>query len=181
MDYLIGDLVEQTGLAPRTIRTYIARKMVPPPAGNGPAAVYGDEHVLRLTVIKRLRDEGHSLDAIQAALGDMSRAQMRAYVRRTQPREPAKAPEPATPPSPVETPVLDGEPVPSGRRLPPTDGAPSVTMTARDWTESASLPDTPHWGIFPLLPGMALMVREDAAPVVRSAAAEILGRFGTQR
>jgi hypothetical protein len=53
-------------------------------------------------------------------------------------------------------------------------------MAARAWADAGSLPETPRWGIFPLLPGMALMVREDAAPIVRSAAAEILGRFGTQ-
>jgi len=180
MDYMIGDLVELTDLAPRTIRTYIARKMVPPPVGNGPAAVYGDEHVLRLTAIKRLRAEGRSLDAVQAQLAAMSPAQVRAYVRRTQPREPAPPPAPQAAPSPVDPPALDGEPVPSARSLPPVDHGTRATLTARAWADAGSLPETPRWGIFPLLPGMALMVREDAAPIVRNSAAEILARFGTQ-
>ena len=180
MEYTISELTERTGLAPRTIRTYIARKMVAPPVGNGPAALYGDEHLVRLVAIARMRAEGHSLDAVATALASMSLAQVRGYVRRTAPRKEPAATAGEAPASPAETPALEGEPVPSARQLPPVDGAAHTTMAARAWADGASLPPTPHWGIFPLLPGMALMVREDAAPIVRSAAAEILGRFGTQ-
>jgi hypothetical protein len=180
MEYLIADLVERTGLAPRTIRSYIALKIVPPPVGNGPAAVYGDEHVLRLVAATRLRAEGASLNAVAAKLGTMSMAQVRAYVRKTEPRPADPAPAaPPQPASPVDPPVLEGEPV-SARRQLPRDGAAGGDLASRWPSDGASLPPTAQWGIFPLLPGMALMVREDAAPIVKSAAAEILGRFGTQ-
>ncbi len=181
MEYLISDLVERTRLAPRTIRSYIALKIIPPPVGNGPAAVYGEEHLQRLIAAVRMRAEGASLAAVAEKLASMSLAQVRGYVRRTDPPKEPTAPSAEQPTSPVETPALDGEPVPSGRQLPPMGSAPRTTLATGAWAESASLPDTPHWGIFPLLPGMALMVREDAAPIVKSAAAEILGRFGTQR
>jgi Ca-activated chloride channel family protein len=180
MEYLISDLVERTGLAPRTIRSYIARGILPPPVGNGPAAVYGEEHLQRLIAATRMRDEGTSLDDVAAKMKTMSLAQVRAYVRRTEPREPP-APARAEPPaSPVDPAALDGEPVPSVRQLPPLHANERASLASRAWAESASLPPTAQWGIFPLLPGMALMVREDAAPIVKSAAAEILGRFGTQ-
>jgi DNA-binding transcriptional MerR regulator len=180
MEYTISDLVARTGLAPRTIRSYIAKEIIPPPVGNGPAAVYNDEHLLRLVAATRMRAEGASLDAVAAKLRPMSLAQVRGYVRRTEPQKEPAAPPAEQPSSPVEEPVTEGEPVPSAKQLPPVGAGARATLASRAWDESASLPPTPHWGIFPLLPGMALMVREDAAPIVKSAAAEILGRFGTQ-
>jgi DNA-binding transcriptional MerR regulator len=180
MEYLIADLVERSGLAPRTIRSYIALRIIPAPVVNGPAAVYGDEHLLRLVAATRMRAEGASLNAVAAKLGTMSLPQVRAYVRRTEPRPADPSPAAPQPAPAAEPPVLDGEPVSTRRKL-PRDGAAAGADLVSPWTsEGASLPPTAHWGIFPLLPGMALMVREDAAPIVKSAAAEILGRFGAQ-
>ena len=47
MTYTIQDLVERSGLAPRTIRTYCERRLIPRPRGLGPAAKYDEEHMLR--------------------------------------------------------------------------------------------------------------------------------------
>ncbi len=69
----------------------------------------------------------------------------------------------------------------STRRRLPRDHADAPAALQAEWpVDGASLPPAPHWGLFPLLPGMVLMVREDAAPFVKSAAAQILARFAAQ-
>lgn len=49
-------LEQLTGIPERTIRSYIARGLVPGPRGRGRAASYGDEHLVRLNFVKAVRD-----------------------------------------------------------------------------------------------------------------------------
>ena len=49
-------LEQLTGIPERTIRSYIARGIVPGPRGRGRAASYGDEHLVRLNFVKAVRD-----------------------------------------------------------------------------------------------------------------------------
>lgn len=49
-------LEQLSGIPERTIRSYIARRLVPPPRGRGRASGYGEEHLLRLQFLKAVRD-----------------------------------------------------------------------------------------------------------------------------
>ncbi len=56
-EYSIGELTEATGLKPRTIYYYVQENIIPGPAGAGSTARYGEEHRIKLLLIKKLKDE----------------------------------------------------------------------------------------------------------------------------
>jgi hypothetical protein len=101
-------------------------------------------------------------------------------VKKTDPVAPAPPPAPPPPvaPTPLDPPALEGEPIGPRPRL-PRSAAAHVRDLGAPFPPDADLPDGPRWVLVSLLPGMALMVRDDAAPVVRRAGAEIIDRFGT--
>jgi DNA-binding transcriptional MerR regulator len=65
--YTIDDLVELTGCSRRTIRFYVEKGLLEPPAGRGRGGFYSEDHLARLRAIVAAREEGRSLAAIQAA------------------------------------------------------------------------------------------------------------------
>ncbi len=123
MDYFIGHLVERSGLQPRTIRSYIALRIIPPPTGNGPAALYGEEHLQRLVAAARMRAAGDSLQEVAAKLAAMSLAQVRAYVRKTEPG-PGSGPLSSSVRDPVPT-----EPAPPPAATPASSEPPRSTAS----------------------------------------------------
>ena len=68
MEYPIGDLARQSGVTRRTIRYYVEIGLLPPPSGEGRAALYGDEHMQMLRHIKELQAMRFSLDEIRDQL-----------------------------------------------------------------------------------------------------------------
>ncbi len=69
--YRMRDLCERTGLERQTIHFYIQEGLLPEGTKTGRnTAYYGEEHVERLTLIRRLKDEQFlPLKAIRAVLG----------------------------------------------------------------------------------------------------------------
>jgi DNA-binding transcriptional MerR regulator len=63
----LAKLAEVTGTPPRTIRFYIARRLLPPPLKAGRGAVYGEEHVRRIAEIKAAQARGLTLSEIARA------------------------------------------------------------------------------------------------------------------
>ncbi len=47
-----------------------------------------------------------------------------------------------------------------------------------DGSPDGDLPGGAHFVVAPVLPGLALMLRHDAAPLVKRIAGEILARYG---
>jgi DNA-binding transcriptional MerR regulator len=152
MDILMAELVAQSGFAARTIRQWIRLGLLPKPEGTGPAALYGREHLLRVWVIAARRREGIGLEAIKRELAKMSAREMARFEPTAQ--------------------ASDGDAAP----LPPVEPAASDDVSLAHATE---LPGR-RYTLVPLLPGMVLMVDEDAASVVRRAAMEIVERYGTR-
>jgi DNA-binding transcriptional MerR regulator len=71
----LDDLAKAANREPRTIRSWIAQELLPPPLTRGPAARYPAEAIQRLQTIIYLKDElGMSLDAIGDAIGRELRA-----------------------------------------------------------------------------------------------------------
>jgi DNA-binding transcriptional MerR regulator len=77
--YSIGDLEEETGFNARTIRYYISEGMLTPAHGRGPSATYDKDHLLRLRMIKELKEEFKPLDAIKERLANLSTEDLEAH------------------------------------------------------------------------------------------------------
>ncbi len=60
----LAELADQTGLAARTIRFYIARGLLDGPTVAGRGAVYTQEHLARLRQIQQLQAGGATLNEI---------------------------------------------------------------------------------------------------------------------
>lgn len=87
--YSMQELEEQTGISARTIRYYVAKGLLAPAYGRGPTATYDLGHLLRLRLIRRLKDgERLPLAEIQARLAQLSDDDIEALLGvETQPAE----------------------------------------------------------------------------------------------
>lgn len=56
-NYGLKDLCRDAQVTERTVRYYIQEGLLPPPEGAGPLARYSREHLLRLRLIRRLKEE----------------------------------------------------------------------------------------------------------------------------
>jgi len=70
--YTISELADLAGVTPRTIRYYTAEGLLPPPDARGRYALYGEEHLLRLQLIGRLKDAYLPLGEIKARLEQLT-------------------------------------------------------------------------------------------------------------
>ena len=62
--WTLSGLSEESGVPARTVRFYIARGLLDPPAVAGRGAVYGDAHLGRLREIRALQAKGLTLAEI---------------------------------------------------------------------------------------------------------------------
>ncbi len=68
-DFSIGALSKRTGCNIETIRYYEKSGLLPaPPRTEGGHRLYGEDHLKRLTFIRRARELGFSIDEIRALL-----------------------------------------------------------------------------------------------------------------
>ena len=152
----MADLEARSGLKARTIRDYIRQGFLLPPRGHGLAAVYDEEQLLRITFIARMRAKREGWDVIGERLGSWSLKKLRAFCDRTDSaggrrRGRARSASPGS--------GDDDGARGAGRR--PADG----------------LPGGASFVMAPVLPGLALLLRHDAAPLVKRIAAEILAKY----
>ena len=79
--YKLEELAARTGLNPRTIRSYIAQKLMAGPGSRGRNARYSDSQLARLLAIVELRNErGLSLDKTRQLLATMTETEIRDLV-----------------------------------------------------------------------------------------------------
>ncbi len=83
-EYTIAELASIAGVTPRTVRYYISVGLLPPPEQAGPGTRYGEGHLQRVRLIRRLQEAHLPLaeirrqtevmdnDAVVAALADPS-------------------------------------------------------------------------------------------------------------
>ena len=70
--YAIGDLARLSGVAVRTIRYYLAQGLLPPSGEPGPGAHYGQDHLNRLLLTRRLQRQHLPLAEIRGRLAELS-------------------------------------------------------------------------------------------------------------
>ena len=64
--YSLTDLVRLAGVTPRTVRYYVAQGLLPSPEQAGPSTRYGEGHLARLRLIRRLQRDHLPLAEIRA-------------------------------------------------------------------------------------------------------------------
>jgi DNA-binding transcriptional MerR regulator len=76
--YTISELAEQSGVEPRTIRSYVEKGIIPGPDSLGRAARYPRESLDRLKVLQLLRDanRGLTLDQLRMLLQSLGPAEV---------------------------------------------------------------------------------------------------------
>ncbi len=148
--YRMQDLMKATGLTRRVIRFYVQRDLLPPAEGRGTGTVYGEEHLVRLRAVRRLRAERLNIAQIRFRLAKLS---------------PAEIAQLGAPPAVTGAPKPGSEAAPAGSAAP--DGAPAT----------GHFPGAEPWARIPLLPGLELHVRSDAGPLVVRTAEEIRSRY----
>ncbi len=72
----IASLAQEVGIPPRTLRSWVEKKLIPAPAHRGRGACYGEGHLDRARFLVRLRRAGHSLDQASAWLQDLPHDQI---------------------------------------------------------------------------------------------------------
>lgn len=70
--YSLPDLTHESGIPGRTIRYYISLGLLQPAYGRGKLATYDSDHLLRLNLIQRLKDERLPLNDIREQLSHLT-------------------------------------------------------------------------------------------------------------
>lgn len=146
--YRIQDLMKATGLTRRVIRFYVQRGLLPPAEGRGTGTNYGEEHLVRLRAVRRLRAERLNVAQIRARLAKLSSAEL------------AQLGAPGA-----------GEGGSPGARGVSSTGAPHTGSA------TSHFPGAERWERIALLPGLELHFRSDAGPLVLRTADEIRSRY----
>ena len=86
--YSLADLARLADVTPRTVRYYIAQGLLPAPEAAGPATRYGEGHLARLRLIRRLQRDHLPLAEIRARLERMGDDEIVAALAATDAQEP---------------------------------------------------------------------------------------------
>lgn len=70
--YTLADLERESGASGRTIRYYISLGLLQPAYGRGKMATYDSDHLLRLQLIQRLKEDHLPLNDIREKLSQLS-------------------------------------------------------------------------------------------------------------
>jgi DNA-binding transcriptional MerR regulator len=88
--YSIADLARLTGVNVRTIRYYLAQGLLPASGESGPGAHYGEGHLDRLRLTRRLQQQHLPLAEIRRQLAEMTDDEVAGVL--AAPLEPAQTP-----------------------------------------------------------------------------------------
>lgn len=91
MEFTITELEERTRFNRRTIHFYVKEGVISPPSGAGGAARYGEEHLLRLLLIREMQKSHLKLSGVREALDRMTLEEMRDLAQQAAP--PSAAPD----------------------------------------------------------------------------------------
>jgi DNA-binding transcriptional MerR regulator len=173
MRYTMPDLIEYSGLAPRTIRQYIKLGIIPRPEGSGGGALYTPHHLELLIAISRMRAQGISLAVCAEELTRWSEPRLRRYIADSEPKpDPVPPPPPAAETKPKPAPKLPPETEP--QPLPPKRGS---KLQKNAPGGGLALPEAPAYKFIPILPNLILCLGDRATPLVQRVAAEIYEKY----
>lgn len=173
-DYAISDLARLTGLSVRTIRYYLAQGLIPASGESGPGAHYGQGHLDRLRLIKRLQAEYLPNAEIRRRLAPLSDAEVAALVGEPPDVDPARPTTSAldyvrgvlgvapAPSAPVAFPPTLASIAPPAAPVAPVARARLVAEEAAPFAadqQEAPMPDRSQWERLALGPDIELHIR----------------------
>jgi len=82
LNFWISELAQLTGVSTRTIRYYIEEGLLPQPEIQGKYAVFNEDYLIRLKLIKHLKDAYLPLKEIKRQLDSLMVPEMRDLVKR---------------------------------------------------------------------------------------------------
>ncbi len=144
----IRELVEHTGVSARTIHRYLATQVLPPVKTRGRATTYGWEHLARLLYARLLREARHDPVLIPKDIKRTPLARIEAAL------------------------VEDGLVATDRRPEPPLRTAATSPAEARPTLGGAE-----RWTRVPVMPGLDLLLLDDASEIVHRVAAEVQARY----
>jgi DNA-binding transcriptional MerR regulator len=93
----VEELAESVGVPVRTVRFYITQGLIPGPGARGKSATYGEEHLLRLRLVRRLSEQRVPLADIREQTSGLSLEEVRSLleeeIRREKELQQAMSPE----------------------------------------------------------------------------------------
>jgi DNA-binding transcriptional MerR regulator len=92
--YSLSDLARLADVTPRTVRYYVALGLLPSPEAAGPATRYGEGHLARLRLIRRLQRDHLPLAEIRIRIERMADDEIIATVSALDAREPDPSQDP---------------------------------------------------------------------------------------
>jgi DNA-binding transcriptional MerR regulator len=164
--YAIGELADQAGVTPRTVRFYVAEGLLPPPEGAGRAALYTADHLRRLELIKLLKKEFLPLAQIRDLLAGLSRAEIEDLLAQKRKSAPSPQPESAreyiqvllqTGAGVKERPAMLRQVVASRKR---PAAVPSPPPGSKEAAPASGVEPAVTWGRISLHPDVELSVRQ---------------------
>jgi len=166
--YKLHELAEEAGVAPRTVRYYVQRGLLPAPDFRGKDTAYGREHLLRLQAIKRLQQAHLPLDEIQNRLANVTEAEL---LRLSTSEAPGYAP--------FEEPRATATGENHGHPYRTPGGQESKASSVVDAVDSLSTVSQSTARIYQLAPGVELLVRDGLPAPSHALVREILNRYLT--
>lgn len=148
--YTIDQLAGAVGVQRRTIRLWVARRLLSPPRSRGPGARYAADSMLRVRVIAKLRHDGWLLDQIAHEIAHATPEQLASLL---------PPPAPVSPAPPLAAPAPD-----AGNASPPPPSPPSYPAA--------------RWERVVLVPGLELHVDLSAGQALQRVAHEIYRHYG---
>jgi DNA-binding transcriptional MerR regulator len=156
----IEELAERVEVPVRTIRFYISEGLLQGPGTRGKAALYSDEHLLRLRLIRRLSEQRVPVAEMRDLLSRLSLDEVRALLSEEEQRA-TELERAAQVPSPKEYLSALLNRAQAARQLPSTEKSLSA--------HAKSAPSTPYleqskeiWQRWELAPGVELFIKANA-------------------
>lgn len=185
----IEELAEQAKTPVRTVRYYIAERMLPGPGSRGKGATYTEEHLLRLRLIRRLAERHAPLAEIREVMARVTGAEVRALLAEEDARaqELNRATQAVSPRAYISA-LLDQARAPGRTQKPPASAQPQPPQqpTRQPQVHAFKMPppapttpalpteQTSAWRRVELAPGVELHIQADAEERSRSLIERVL-------
>ena len=168
----IEELAESVGVRGRPVRFYITEGLIPGPGSRGKGATYGEEHLAKLALVRRLAQRRVPLTDIREQVSRLSLAEVRDLLEEQNLRE-AQLNQAEQSSSPKEYVSELMRPNRERSRPGPTDDVLIRPMSERRQAsslrngatirESSPPPERERWYRWELVPGVELHVSQDAS------------------
>lgn len=155
----IEELADLTDIPVRTIRYYITEGLLPGPEGRGKAAAYGEEHLLKLRLIRRLSLQHMPLAEMYHLLNRLSLDELRTLL--TEEEQSFREAEQAKQPSPQDY-IAGLLKKARSARPDPSPGFSAQQQRIKKEVEAPHPPREETWRRWELAPGIELHIKEGA-------------------